>query len=58
MLCKLLRDPFPLLLFPPVTGSDNPGGSDTNENRGYLLSGYCNNVTGNSGHSERARFTR
>lgn len=38
-----------------ITGADNPSGSDTNENRGYMLSGYCNNVTGNSGHINRQK---
>jgi hypothetical protein len=36
-----------------VDGSRAPRGSDTNENRGYMLSGYCSNVTGNSGHVYR-----
>jgi hypothetical protein len=30
-------------------------GSDTNENRGYMLSGFCSNVTGNSGHINRQK---
>ena len=36
-----------------LSGDKAPGGADTNENRGYLLSGYCSNVTGNSGHINR-----
>jgi hypothetical protein len=36
-----------------ISGDAAPRGSDTNENRGYLLSGYCSNVTGNTGHINR-----
>jgi hypothetical protein len=36
-----------------VNGDTQPGGSDTNENRGFMLSGYCSNVTGNSAHVNR-----
>lgn len=36
-----------------VDGHSAPRGSDTNENRGYMLSGFCSNVTGNTGHVNR-----
>lgn len=36
-----------------VDGKNAPRGSDTNENRGYDLSGHCSNVTLNSGHIHR-----
>ena len=36
-----------------VDGHSAPRGSDTNENRGYMLSGFCSNVTGNSGRINR-----
>jgi len=36
-----------------VDGHSAPRGSDTNENRGYMLSGFCSNVTGNTGHINR-----
>lgn len=36
-----------------VDGSKEAGGSDTNENRGFMLSGYCSNVTGNTAHVNR-----
>lgn len=36
-----------------INGDTEPGGSDTNENRGYMLSGFCSNVTGNSAHVNR-----
>jgi hypothetical protein len=36
-----------------INGDSEPKGSDTNENRGFMLSGYCSNVTGNSAHVNR-----
>lgn len=36
-----------------IEGDRQPGGADTNENRGFMLSGYCSNVTGNSAHVNR-----
>ena len=31
------------------------GGADTNENRGYMNSGYCSNITGNTGRINRQK---
>ena len=39
-----------------VDGHSAPRGSDTNENRGFMLSGYCSNATGNSAHVNRQRI--
>lgn len=36
-----------------VDGVNVAGGSDTNENRGYMKQGYCSNITGNTGHIHR-----
>lgn len=36
-----------------IDGKNAPRGSDTNENRGFDLSGHCSNVTSNSGHINR-----
>ena len=36
-----------------VDGKRVAKGSDTNENRGYMISGDCNNITGNTGHIHR-----
>ena len=36
-----------------IDGKNAPRGSDTNENRGFDLSGHCSNVTGNTGHIHR-----
>jgi hypothetical protein len=38
-----------------VDGSRGVGGSDTNENRGFMLSGYCTNATGNTAHVNRQK---
>ena len=38
-----------------INGDREPKGSDTNENRGFMLSGYCSNVTGNSAHVNRQK---
>lgn len=38
-----------------VNGDDDTGGADTNENRGYMNSGYCSNITSNSGRVNRQK---
>ena len=38
-----------------VNGDSDAGGADTNENRGYMNSGYCSNITGNTGRVNRQR---
>ena len=38
-----------------VNGDKEAGGSDTNENRCFMNSGYCSNITGNTGHSNRQK---
>jgi hypothetical protein len=36
-----------------LNGDKEAGGSDTNENRGFMLSGFCSNVTSNTAHVNR-----
>ena len=38
-----------------INGDQDVGGADTNENRGYMNSGYCSNITGNTGHINRQK---
>jgi hypothetical protein len=38
-----------------VNGDADTGGADTNENRAYMNSGYCSNITGNTGHVYRQK---
>ena len=38
-----------------INGDKGVGGADTNENRGYMNSGYCSNMTGNTGHINRQK---
>lgn len=38
-----------------LNGDKDVGGADTNENRGYMNSGYCSNITNNSGRVNRQK---
>ena len=38
-----------------INGDADTGGADTNENRGYMNSGYCSNITGNTGRVNRQK---
>ena len=38
-----------------LNGDAEVGGADTNENRGYMNSGYCSNITANTGHVNRQK---